>query len=474
MGELSLLRRYIRINHLCLLAELCDFIRMPSISAQPKYEANIRQCAAWLADHLRQIGLEHARVIATPRHPLVYAEWRHAPDQPTVLIYGHYDVQPVDPISEWRTSPFEPTVRNNYLYGRGASDDKGPLFCHVKALEAYLKTTGRLPVNVICLFEGEEEIGSPNLKPWLARHKAQLKADVAVVSDTRFLAPGRPAIVYALRGGLGLDLTVRSLPRDVHSGSYGGALYNPIQALSEIIAHLHDAEGRIAIPGFYDQVRQWSRTERRQMARTGPADAQILRAARSRHSWGERDYTLYERTTIRPALTINGITGGYQGAGGKGIIPAQAAAKISFRLVPDQDPRRVEQLFRQQIARITPPAVESTLRTYQMAKPALLDRNHPAMQAAVTAYQRGFGATPVFLRSGGSIPVVNTFQTLLNVPTVLMGFALPDDRNHAPNERFHLGQFYRGIATCIEFLAAIGKDTRLIHDHRLSLSRRPG
>lgn len=448
---------YLQTQRQRFLTELCEFVRLPSVSGQPEQARDVAHCASWLAAHLQKLGLEQIQIIPTPRHPLVYAAWHDAPTQPTVLIYGHYDVQPADPLYEWRTPPFTPTVRNGYLYGRGASDDKGQLFCHVKALEAYLKTTGRLPVNVICLFEGEEEIGSPNLKPWLLRHQAQLQADVAVISDTRFLARGRPALTYGLRGGLGLALTVGTLPRDVHSGSYGGALYNPIQVLGEIIAALHDRQGRIAIPGFYDNVRRWSQAERAFMRRQGPSDAAILQSAGARLGWGEAAYTLYERTTIRPALTINGITGGYQGPGGKGIIPAQASAKISFRLVPDQEPHVVEQLVRHQIDRLTPPGVKTTVTVYQRTKPGLIDRRHPAMQAAVTAYQRGFGATPVFLRSGGSIPVVNTLQEVLGIPTVLMGFALPDDRMHAPNERFQLAQFYGGVRTCIHFLEAVGQ-----------------
>jgi len=404
--------------------------------------------------------MERVVVLPTPRHPIVYAEWHRAVGRPTVLIYGHYDVQPADPPGAWRTPPFEPIIRGESLYGRGASDDKGQLFCHIAALESYLQTAGRLPVNVICVFEGEEEIGSLHLAAFLERHRRALAADVAVISDTRFLAPGRPAITYALRGGLGMEIEVRGQQNDVHSGSFGGALHNPIQALCEIIASLHDSDGRIAIPGLYERVRRLSAPERAEMARGRPSDAQILRDARAEHGWGERGYSLYERTTIRPALTINGIGGGYQGPGGKGIIPACATAKLSFRLVPDQDPRAVERLVRRHIARIAPPTVRVALRTSLGTWPALLDRRHPAFRAAVQAYRRGFGATPVFVRSGGSIPVVSMFQELLGIPTILMGFALPNDRMHAPNERFHLSQFYGGVATSIHFLGEAGKYLR--------------
>lgn len=380
-----------------------------------------------------------------------------------MLIYGHYDVQPADPLSEWRSLPFSPIVRNGNIYARGASDNKGQLFCHVKGLEALLRTTGRLPVNVICLFEGEEEIGSPNLPAWLKSHQAEVHADIALISDTRFLARNRPAITYGLRGGLGIELTVRGPKQDVHSGAFGGAVHNPIQVLCEIIAHLHDRQGRIAIPGIYRQVRHWNEQERRQMALAAPSNRQILRGAGVQLGWGDRGFSAYERTTIRPALTINGITGGYQDKGGKGVIPAQASAKISLRLVPDQDPDQIDRLLRRQIARLTPASVESHVITQMKSRPVLLNRRHPAMQAAVRAYSRGFGVAPVFLRSGGSIPVVNTFYEVLGIPTVLMGFALPDDRAHAPNEKFSLSQLKRGIETSIHFLNEIGKMER--HHH---------
>jgi acetylornithine deacetylase/succinyl-diaminopimelate desuccinylase-like protein len=438
------------------VAELQDFVRIPSVSAQPRHAADVRRCAAWLAGHMRRVGLEHVRVVATPRHPLVCADWLHAPGRPTVLIYGHFDVQPADPLGEWHTPPFEPVVRGQELYGRGACDDKGQMFAHVKALESYLRTAGRLPVNVRCLFEGEEEIGSPNLKPWLARHRQALAADVAVLSDTRMLAPDRPALTYALRGNLGLELEVRGPRTDLHSGSFGGAVPNPLQALCEIVARLHEDDGRIAIPGFYDRVRRWGDAERDFMARRGPSDAQIVRDAGVSRGWGEPGYSLYERTTIRPALTLNGLSGGYQGPGGKAVIPARALAKLSFRLVPDQDPEEVERLFRAQVVRLTPPTVTTEVRTLSRARPALVDRRHPALRAAAAAYRKGFGAAPVLLRSGGTIPVVNTFQEVLGLPTVLMGFALPDDRIHAPNEKFHLLNFFRGIATCVWFLSLIG------------------
>lgn len=442
------------------VADLQHLVRFPSVSVDPHRAAHVRGCAHWLAGHLRRIGLEHVRVFPTPRHPIVYADWRRTAGRPTVLIYGHYDVQPVDPLAAWTVPPFGAVVRDGNLYGRGACDDKGQLFAHVKALEAHLGARGRLPVNVKCLFEGEEEIGSPNLIPFLARNRRALAADVAVMSDTPMVGPDRPALTYALRGALGLELIVRGPRRDLHSGQFGGAVHNPLQALCAIIAGLHDSHGRITIPGFYDRVRRWPPDERAFMARNGPADADILRDAGAARGWGEAGYTLHERTTIRPALTVNGLTGGYQGPGGKAVIPAVASAKLSFRLVPDQEPREIVALFRRHLARVVPPTVQWTLRTGMAARPALVDRRHPAVGAAAAACAAAFGTAPAFRRSGGTIPVVSAFQELLGVPTVLMGFAPPGARIHGPDEHFPLTTFFKAIAACMYFLDEVGRAVR--------------
>jgi acetylornithine deacetylase/succinyl-diaminopimelate desuccinylase-like protein len=437
-----------------------NFIRFPTISSQPKHNADLQNCAAWLAGHLQSIGLERVQVIPTPRHPIVYAEWLHAPGNPTLLVYGHYDVQPVDPLIEWQSPPFDAQVRHGNLYGRGASDDKGQLFAHIKAIEAYLRTVGRLPVNVKCLFEGEEEIGSSNLLPFIERYRKHLSADIAIISDTRILGRNRPAITHALRGNLSMELIVSGPPQDLHSGSFGGAVLNPIQVLCEILTRLHKGDGRIAIPGMYQDVKEWKPEERAYMESVGASDSQILRDAGVTQPWGESGFSLYERTTLRPALTINGITGGYQGLGGKGIIPARASAKVSFRLASNQDPGRVERLFRRYIDCLTPAGVQIHVKKYSGSSPTVLSRQHPMMRAAAQAYKKGFGATPVFLRSGGTIPVVNMFQDILNIPTVLMGFALPDDRMHAPNEKFNIGIFHRAISTCISFYDILGRMKR--------------
>ena len=348
---------YARRHRDRFLAELKEFVRFPTVSSQQRHADDLKRCAGWLANQLRRLGMERVELAETAGPPIVYAEWKRAPERPTLLVYGHYDVVPPDPLRQWCTPPFDPSVRGGNLYGRGACDDKGQLFAHVKALESYLRIGDGLPVNVKCVFEGEEEVGSPHLESFIARNTDTLRADVAVISDTRMLASDRPAISYAQRGLLSLDWEVRGPEQDLHSGNFGGAVCNPVQALCEMIAKLHDSQGRVAIPGFYDDVRQWSEKERADMARTGPGDRQILANARVEKSWGERGYSLYERTTLRPALTLNGVAGGYRGSGGKAIIPARARAKLSFRLVPDQRPKVIERLVRQTISRITPPTV---------------------------------------------------------------------------------------------------------------------
>jgi acetylornithine deacetylase/succinyl-diaminopimelate desuccinylase-like protein len=446
---------YARAHRGKFVEELKRFLRFPSVSSQPDRAGDVRNCAAWLARHLKSVGLDCVRIIPTNGNPIVYASWLRASGRPTLIIYGHYDVLPGEPLREWHTPPFTPTLKNQNLHARGASDDKGQLFSHIKAIESYLKTTNSLPVNVKCIFEGEEEIGSPHLTSFIARNKRPLRANAAVISDTRMLAPDRPAISYAQRGGLRAELVIKGPPHDLHSGNFGGAVHNPLQALCEMISRLHDAHGRVAIPGFYEDVRRWDDEERAFMERTGPTNEQILRDAKMERGWGESGFNLYERTTIRPALTVNGMTGGHQGTGAKSIVPAQAIAKLSFRLVPDQDPQKIARVFREHVERITPPAVRSSVRIFSPIEPALVDRQHSAVRAAALAYKQGFGASPVFIRSGGSIPVVNTFQKILGVPAVLMGFGLPEDHIHSPNENFHLPVFYNAIATSIWYLAIV-------------------
>jgi acetylornithine deacetylase/succinyl-diaminopimelate desuccinylase-like protein len=444
--------RFARANRSRFVAELKEFVRFPSVSADPARRDDARRCAQWLAGRLRGIGLREVRLHETTHNPLVTASWLGAPGRPTLLIYGHYDVQPADPLDQWRTPPFEPDVRGDYLFGRGASDDKGQLWTHVKAIESLIKTTRALPVNVRCLFEGDEEVGSYGLVEFLKTDPPEARADLAVISDMAMLARNHPALTHALRGVLSFEITVRGPARDLHSGMYGGVVQNPLEALCDVVAKMHALDGRIAIPGVYDQVRELPAPERRRMAAGGPSDQRIAADAGIDTPRGESGYSLYERLTVRPSLTVNGLTGGYQGPGSKSVIPAKASAKLSIRLVPDQDPAAVKRAIAVFIGRMAPPGVKVDVVFGKSARPILLDRRHPGQQAAARALRRGFGVAPVFLRSGGTVPVVQVFHETKGMPTVLMGFGLRDDRMHAPNERFLLTNLYRGIETSIWFL----------------------
>jgi acetylornithine deacetylase/succinyl-diaminopimelate desuccinylase-like protein len=434
-----------------------DLIRIPSISAEPARAGDVRRCGVQLAELLCRIGLDRVQVVETARHPLVYGEWCRRPGRPTVLVYGHYDVQPVDPLGAWRSSPFQPTRRGDHLYGRGASDNKGQFCAHLAAIEAWLRGAGRLPVNLRCLLDGEEEIGSPSLAGFLGRGHGRLACDVVVVSDTRILGPGRPAVTVGLRGLLNLELEVRGPHRDLHAGTFGGAVHNPLQAISELLAGLHHRDGQVAVPGFYDHVRRWSERDRLALAEVSPGDAAVLRQAGVATGWGERGWSLHERTTLRPALTVNGLAGGYQGPGSKSVIPAVASAKLGVRLVPDQRPLEVERLLRRHLTRTAPPTVQATVRAGSRVPPVLFDTAHPVMEAAAAACLRGFGARPAFLRSGGTIPAAGMLRRALGAPVVLLGLALPDDGAHAPNERLHLPTLWQGIDMLVWFLLEVAR-----------------
>lgn len=440
------------------LSQLAELIAFPTISAQPKHRRDLQACAQWLARHLAELGLHHVQILPGIRGsaPSVYGDWLHAPGKPTLLLYGHYDVQPVDPLHKWRSPPFQATIVGENLYGRGASDDKGQFFIHLKAIESYLRTTGRLPLNVKVWLEGEEEISSPNLSSFLKRETSRLKADAVLVSDTEMLGRDRPSIIYGLRGNLSCELEVTGPRQDLHSGRYGGAVLNPLQALSDIIAGLHDRKGRVAIPGFYQQVRTLEPTERQTIRCCCKRDQQILDDLELPTGWGEPGYSLYERMTIRPALTINGLVGGYTGSGSKAVIPQRGLARFSIRLVPDQDPTDVAQLIQHYIKTLTHPAVRSRLKMTGGARPVILPKNHPVMVAAVKAVKQTWGVPPVFTRSGGTIPLVEQLHRRLGVPIVLLGFGLPDDNIHAPNEKISLSNFFQGIETAIQFLAEYG------------------
>ncbi len=383
----------------------------------------------------------------------MYADWLHAgAEAPTVLIYGHYDVQPAEPLELWETPPFEPTIRDDYLYARGASDDKGQVYIHVKAVEAYLHTVGRLPVNVKFIVEGEEEIGSHNLHEFIPANRELLAADSALVSDTAMLGPGKPALVYGLRGNSHVILDLIGPTRDLHSGTYGGGINNPLNALGHLLARLKDEHGHIMIPGFYDRVRPLSLEERELLARFPLNESAWLRETGSPELWGEPEYSLVERISARPTLDVTGMYGGYIGEGTKTVLPSRAHAKISMRLVPDQDPAEILQLFERFVRSVLPPSITLNILHSGGARAALVERDTAPMRAAAAAYEAAYQHPPVFMREGGSIPVVNQFESDLQLPTVLMGFGLPGDRIHSPNERFYMPNFFKGIETSIRYL----------------------
>ncbi|HEY74377.1 MAG: dipeptidase [Chloroflexi bacterium] len=449
---------YVRTNQTKFQAELEEFLSIASISTQPEHKSDISYAATWLRDRLLIAGFPKVDVMPTPGHPVVYAEWLPAGDDaPTILIYGHYDVQPPDPLEEWNTPPFEPTIVGYDIFARGAADDKGQLYVHVKAIEAFKETAGAPPINVKCIFEGEEECGSPNLEPFVRENADLLAADVAVISDTHILGKEMPSIVYALRGLTYVEVEVTGPDHDLHSGSYGGAVHNPIHALCEMIVSLQDEDGRITIPGFYDNVQELETEERAELAKAPFEREKWLREAGVSTDWGESAYTIVERTTARPTLDVNGIWGGYIQPGAKTVLPSKAFAKISMRLVPNQDPVEITQLVQDYLVEIAPPAVTVKVRDLHDGECAIVRRDSPAMQAAFRAYTEVFGKQPIFVREGGSIPVVATFQRVLGIETVLMGFGLPDDRLHSPNEKFHLPNFYKGIETAIHFMRFLAK-----------------
>ncbi len=439
------------------IEQLKELLRIPSVSTAPEHKADIQRAAHWLADELTRIGLENVAISPTAGHPVVVADWLHAPGKPTVLIYGHYDVQPADPLELWDTPPFEPIERDGKLYARGSADDKGQLFIHVKALEALLKTDNKLPINVKIMFEGEEEIGSEHLNEWLDAHIEDLKADFVVISDSSILGEDQPAITYGLRGLSYIEVHVEASKGDLHSGEYGGAVHNPIVALSEIIAQLHDSNGSVTIPGFYDKVLPLDEAERADFVKIGYGEDTLIEETGIPQAWGEPDYTITERLTARPTLELNGIWGGFSGQGAKTVLPAKAGAKISMRLVPDQDPNEIARLAKEYILQLAPPTVRVEVRELHHGAGAIVPRDIPPMVAASEAYEEVFGKRPVFVRGGGSIPVVAEFQKKLGIPTVLMGFGLPGDNLHAPNEKFNLAMFHRGVETVIVFFQKLGE-----------------
>jgi len=443
-------------NHPKFLNELKDFLRIPSISTLPENKEDCRNAARILESELTRIGMQNARIIETEGHPLVYADWLHAEGKPTVLVYGHYDVQPVDPIDEWLSPPFEPTERNGNLYARGAVDDKGQVWAQIKALESLL-AGGKLPLNVRVLFEGEEEVGGEGIANYVASKPANLKSDFALVSDTELFAPGLPTLCVGLRGMIYTEIEVRSAKSDLHSGMYGGAAPNPFVSLAQIIAKLKDENGRILIPGFYDDIIPPS-PEELAAWKTLPFDEEEYRKSEvgSRKLVGEPGYSVIERTWARPTLDVHGMPGGFIGAGAKTVIPAKAQAKVSMRLVPGMVPAKSFALYKSYVEKIAPDGVDIDVRLIHSGDPCLIPVDNPYIQAATRALHEVWGKDTVFIRSGGSIPIVGDFDKHLGLPSVMMGFGLPDDQIHAPNEKFNLKNFELGIQSLIRFLEEAG------------------
>ena len=442
------------------LKELEDFLRIPSISSDPSRADDVRRAAGHLAEQYERIGLENAEVIETGGHPAVYADWLKAPGKPTVLLYGHYDVQPVDPLDLWTSPPFEPIRQDGLLLGRGSSDDKGQIALHWQAIDAWLKTTGELPLNLKVIAEGEEEIGSRHFEEFVIANADRLRSDYGVVSDTQMVAKGFPAITYALRGLVYFELRVEAATVDMHSGQLGGIAPNPAQALAEILVRLKDSAGHILIPGFYDGVRPLSEEERRQFARVPFDEADVKKTYGLGALHGEAGFTPTERNWARPTLDVNGIWGGYQGPGAKTIIPAWAAAKISCRLVPDQDPSAVTEALREAVEAVSPKTVRVSLTQLSgQAEPWVTPVDHPLIQAGQRALKRVYGKDPALIRSGGSIGAVDVMTRRLTPHCLLVGFVLPDCFAHAPNERLDLDSFYLGRRAAVQLwleIAAIG------------------
>jgi len=439
-------------------------LRIPSLSGDPAHAGDVRRMADWLAAHMRELGLAKVQVMETAGHPVVYAEWLGAgPDKPTVLVYGHYDVVPAALEDGWETNPFEPVVKDGRIYARGATDDKGQLFIHVKALESYLKTGGKAPANVKFLIEGEEEVSSPNLKPFIEKHLDLLKANVCVVSDTSMPKIEEPSITHSLRGMTYIEIEVEGPKDDLHSGLWGGAAHNPALALVEILGKLYNPDNTIAVPGFYDDVVALKPEERAMIAKTDISEAQYKETTGVPALWGDKNYTIRERLSARPTLDINGMWSGWTGPGPKTIIPAKAGAKLSSRLVANQDPHKIYDLLKKHIEAIAPNTVKVEVSLLTTGMPALIPFDIPEMQAAAHAYERGWGHTPVFTRGGGSIPVVADIGDLLKIPVVMMGYGLDSDGLHSPNESYSIDMFHRGIETAIVYLDELAQMPRQKH-----------
>jgi acetylornithine deacetylase/succinyl-diaminopimelate desuccinylase-like protein len=450
--------QYLETHREKFLDSLKAVLRIPSISAQPQHSADMKRCAEHVKQDLLAAGMERAEVIPVGSgHPIVYAEWLKAPGAPTVLLYGHYDVQPPEPLDLWHTPPFEPTLRDGKLYARGSVDDKGQVYMHLAAIEAHLKTSGKLPVNLKVVIEGEEENGGESLDRFLHEQRKRLDADVIVVSDTGMLGPDQPALTVALRGILYTQIEVTGPTKDLHSGHFGGAVQNPANALAVIIAGLKDGDGRITIPGFYDRVVPLTDADRAAMKALPFDEASYLEESGVPAPFGEKGYTTLERMSSRPTLDVNGIWGGYTGEGGKTVLPSYAKAKVSMRLVANQDPEQLFPVYEAYVKKLAPPGVTVKVISMHGATPFLASADHPMLQCARRALARAWTKAPALIREGGSIPVMSTFQKTHGLPCILMGFGLDDDQVHSPNEKFSLSSFYGGMKSVAYLYEEIAK-----------------
>ncbi|HEY2881188.1 MAG TPA: dipeptidase [Pirellulales bacterium] len=453
---MATLDEYLKANSQRFEDELCDLLRIASVSAESKHKADVRKAGQWVLAQFQSLGLK-CELIETAGHPLIYAESPPVAGAPTVLVYGHYDVQPPDPLGEWISPPFEPTRRDGNLYARGATDDKGQMFTHLKSTEAWLKTGGKLPVQLKFLIEGEEEVGSENLYTFVATNHAKLKSDVAVISDCSQFGPGQPAITYGLRGLSYFEVKLRGPKQDLHSGTFGGGVVNPAIVLSKMMAALVDAKGRVQVPGFYDDVTPLTDEERKQFAALPFNEEEFKRQNGVDAVGGEEGYTTLERRSARPTFEINGLTSGYQGEGAKTILPATASAKFSFRLVPQQDPKKIKGGVEKKLQELCPLGIKMELVDFSGAPGVKVPLDSPYMAAAARAIEHGFGTAPLYMREGGSIPIVGTFKTELGVDTLLLGWGLDDDNTHSPNEKFNLADFHRGIKASAALWAELAK-----------------
>ena len=446
---------YFQTNREKHLSQLQEWLSIPSISALSAHKEDVNRAAEWLANHLKEIGLEHVEVHQTNGHPIITADHLHAPGKPTILVYGHYDVQPVDPLNLWTTPPFEPAIRDGKLYARGATDDKGQLFLHVKAIEAILNQEKQLPVNIKLCIEGEEEISSASLPPFLEANREKLAADAILISDTSLMEPGKPAISTGLRGLCSLEVAVNTANTDLHSGTYGGGVPNALHAIVSLLATLHDEQGRVAVEGFYEGVPELSAMMREEFAKQGLNEDALTKSLGLDTLYGEEGYTFVERVGARPTLELNGVYGGFQGEGTKTVIPKEAHAKITCRLVGDQDPQDMLNKIRKHLNANIQPGATLTITDGEKARAFNIDPTDRVLQVAADAYGTIYGTRALFTKDGGSIPIVETFSRVLEAPVVMMGFGLPDENLHAPNEHFNLENFDKGLLTIVEFLKTV-------------------